>query len=148
MCENEPDPPENVTGNLKISITYPEAVIENNELVGYAPVPGDGAVARLYDAEAECIGYLDAKLDIAFIGDQPVISQYQDISNSRGEIIFRSIKAGRYYLIIFSGKLYRYTEKYIEIPSGDTLHLHKEFTIMSNYSEDLEPWDATMPTEL
>ena len=142
QCDNEADPP---NGHLKLTVTYPEAVVENDSLY-FIQVPGVGAIARLYDKDARCKGYLDAKLDIAFIGDQPVISIYEQLSNEMGEVLFKDIPAGEYYLVVYARQLYKYTEKYIEVNSGDTLKLTKNFTDDLTFYEDLEPWDHEVPS--
>ena len=142
-CDNEADPPPPI-GHLKLTVTYPEAVVENDSLY-FIQVPGVGAVARLYDKDARCKGYKDAKLDIAWIGDKPVKSNYEQWSNENGEILFKDIPAEEYFLIVYAGQLYKYTEKYIEVSGGDTLKLTKNFSPELAFVKDLEPWDYGMP---
>jgi hypothetical protein len=138
---NKADPP---NGHLKLSVTYPEAVVENGT-ISFVPVPGVGAEGRLYDKDAICLGYKDAMLNIVKIGDRYVTSKYLLTSNTKGEILFNDIPSGEYYLIVFARQLYKYTEKYIEVKGGDTLKLTKKFTPDIALSEDLEPWDYEVP---
>jgi len=133
---------------MKLTVTYPEAVKDvDGRLVGFRQVPAAGAVARLYNKDAICKGYLDAKLDLAYIGDKPIISKYEHRTNEEGEISFNNIKAGEYFLILYASQLYKYTEKYIEVPLGDTLRLKKDFTASLSFFKGLEPWDYEVPTE-
>ena len=147
-CDNEPDPPVSTIGHLKLTVTYPEAVIDENGLfAGYTQVPGVGAEARLYNKDSRCIGYKDAGFGIAYIGAKLIQCRYINRSNEKGEISFSNIQAGEYYLTVYARQLYRYTQKYIEVPLGDTLSLIKNFTNAGHYFLDLEPWDYEMPTE-
>jgi hypothetical protein len=138
-CEKEPE-----NGHLKLNVTYPEAVVENGMLY-FIPVPGVGAEARLYEKQARCIGYKNAGFGIAHIGENSVQSLYVSLANEKGEILFEDIEAGEYYLTVYARQQYKYTQKYIEIPSGDTLRLNKDFTPELSFFEDLEPWDYEMP---
>lgn len=140
-CENKSDPP---NGHLKLAVTYPEAVVENDTIY-WIQVPGVGAEVRLYDGEARCDGYRDAKIDVAWIGNDATYSLYTKVSNEEGEVIFKDIPAGEYYLIVYAGKLYKYSEKYIELIGGDTLSLSKDFSPELAFVKDLEPWDYEMP---
>ena len=140
-CDNEADPP---IGHLKLTVTYPEAVVENDSLY-FIQVPGVGAVARLYDKDARCNGYLDARVGVAWIGDKAAVWKYVQLSNETGEILFNDIPAGEYYLLVYARQLSKYTEKYIEVKGGDTLELAKDFTASGTFYEDLEPWDYVMP---
>ena len=138
------DPPDPPNGHLKLTVTYPEIIIEN-DTVYYIHVPGFGAEARLFDKDARCKGYTDAKLGIAFIGDEPVFSKYEQYSNEKGEVLFKDIPAEEYFLIVCARQLHRYTEKYIKVNGGDTLKLKKDFTPDGSFYEDLEPWDYEVP---
>ena len=139
--ENEPDPP---IGHLKLTVTYPEAVVENGTIY-WIQVPGVGAVARLYDKDARCIGYKDAGFGIAYIGGNSIQCQYVLSANEKGEILFKDIQAGDYYLTVYAREISKYTQKWIEVPFGDTLKLAKDFTASLTFYEDLEPWDYVMP---
>ena len=141
QCENETDPP---NGHLKLVVTYPEVVHEADTFY-YVPAPGVGAEARLYDKDAQCLGYRDAKLDVAWVDDKAVASKYTKLSNETGEALFKDIPSGGYYLVVFTRQLSKYTEKYIEVSGGDTLKLVKNFTPDLTYWEDLEPWDHEVP---
>lgn len=141
-CNNEPDP---LIGNVKLTVTYPEAAVENGS-VYFIQVPGAGAEARLYDKDARCLGYKDAGFGIAYIGENSVHSQYVLLANEKGEILFKDIQSGEYYLTIYAREISKYTQKYIEVTIGDTLKLIKDFTSSLTFFEDLEPWDYEMPT--
>jgi len=141
QCNNDYPPP---NGHLELTITYPEAVLENG-VISWMQIPGDGAEVRLYDKDAQCLGYRDAKLDVAWIEDKAVASKYVQISNETGGVLFKDIPSGEYYLVVFTRHLSKYTEKYIEVNGGDTLKLAKNFTPDLTYWEDLEPWDYEMP---
>jgi hypothetical protein len=141
QCDKS-DPP---NGNLNLTVTYPEAVVENGS-ISWIQVPANGAEARLYDKDAICKGYKDAMLDIVWIGDDYTTSKYMLVSNEEGKVVFDDIPAGEYFLIVYAGQLYKYTEKYIEVVGGDTLMLAKDFTASLTFFKDLEPWDYEMPT--
>jgi hypothetical protein len=126
-------------------VTYPEAVVENGTIT-FVPVPANGAQARLYDKDAICLGYKDAMLNLVKIGDEYATSKYLIISNENGEILFKDIPSGEYFLIVYAGQLYRYSEKYIEVNGGDTLKLVKDFSASLSFYKDLEPWDYESPT--
>ena len=140
-CDNEVASP---YGQLKLTVTYPEVVHEADTFY-YVPAPGVGAEARLYDKDAQCLGYRDAKLDVAWVDDKAVASKYTKLSNETGEALFKDIPSGEYYLVVFTRQLSKYTEKYIEVSGGDTLKLVKNFTPDLTYWEDLEPWDHEVP---
>jgi len=142
QCEKEVLPP---NGHLKLTVSYPELVFENDTLCSI-PVPGVGVETRLYDKDAKCDGYRDAKIDVAWIGNDATYAKYTQVINEIGEATFKDIPAGKYYLVVFTGKWYRYTEKYIEVIGGDTLKLTKNFTADLRFDKDLEPWDYEMPT--
>ena len=142
-CDNEADPPPPI-GHLKLTVTYPEVVIENDTMY-WIQVPGVGAEARLYNKDARCIGYKDVGFGIAYIGDKSVQCKYVLHVNEKGEIILKDILAGEYYLTVYARQLYKYTEKYIEVAVGDTLKLIKNFTASGSFFKDLEPWDYEMP---
>jgi len=136
------DPP---NGFLKINITYPKAVVVPNQPTYFIQVPAIGAEVRLYDKDAICLGYKDANLNLVRVGDQYATSIYRLVSNEKGEVLFEDIPAGEYFLIVFARKLYKYSEKYIEVTDGDTLILAKDFSPELGFSNDLEPWDYEMP---
>jgi len=140
-CDNEVVSP---YGHLKLTVTYPEVVHEADTFY-YVPVPGVGSEARLYDKDAQCLGYRDAKLDVAWVDDKAVASKYTKLSNETGEALFKDIPSGEYYLVVFTRKWLRYSEKYIEVKGGDTLRLSKDFTSDLAFYEGLEPWDYIMP---
>ncbi len=139
-CEEESDP----NGHLKLSVTYPEAVVENGT-ISWIQVPADGAEARLYEKDAICLGYKDAMLNLVKIGDHYATSEYQLVSNEQGEVLFCDIPSGEYFLIVYARQISKYTEKYIEVHGGDTLKLKKDFTPEGSFFKDLEPWDYVMP---
>lgn len=131
-------------GHLKLTVTYPDAVVENG-VISWIQDPANGAEARLYDNDAICLGYTDAMLNIVKIGDKYVTSKYQVVSNEDGEILFSDIPSGKYFLIVYARQISKYTEKYIEVIGGDTLRLKKDFTPEGSFFKDLEPWDYVMP---
>ena len=135
------DPP---NGHLKLSVTYPEAVVENGT-ISFVPVPGVGSGVCLYKKDASCKGYRDAMLDIAWLVDKYVSPEYKMITDQQGEVLFLDIPAGEYYLVVFAGQLAKYTEKYIQVHVGDTLILTKKFTPDIAINKDLEPWDYEVP---
>ncbi len=139
QCEKE-----SPYGHLKVTVTYPEAVYENGTKY-WIDVPGMGAEVRLYDPDAQCLGIRDARIDVAWIDGNPIGADYVKISNEKGEAVFTDIPTGEYYLIVFSGEITKYTEKYIKIDSGDTLNLAKNFTPDLAYFNNLEPWDHEVP---
>ena len=139
-CEKEPP-----CGHIKLSLTYPEAVVIPDQPLSFIRVPASGAEARLYDKDANCLGYTDALLNLVKIGDRYATSEYLLVSNEKGEVLFKDIPAGEYFLIVFARQLYKYTEKYIEVADGDTLILVKDFTPELAFSNDLEPWDYEVP---
>jgi hypothetical protein len=109
---------EPLVGHLKLTVTYPEAVYENGTKY-WIDVPG--------------------------IDGNPIGADYVKISNEKGEALFTDIPIGEYYLIVFSGEITKYTEKYIKIDGGDTLNLAKNFTPDLAYFNNLEPWDYEVP---
>ena len=139
-CEKE-----SPTGHLKITVTYPEAVVIPDEPTYFIQVPGVGAEVRLYDKDAQCWGYRDAMIDAAWIDGNPTSSKYAQLSNERGEVLFKGIPADEYYLVVYARQLTKYTEKYIEVNSSDTLELIKNFTDDLGFFKDLEPWDYEVP---
>lgn len=141
QCENEVVPP---YGHLKLTVSYPELVVENDTFY-FIQVPGVGAMARLYDKDAQCLGFRDAKIDVAWIGDDATYAKHTQAINEIGEALFKDIPVGEYYLVVFTGQWYRYTEKYIKVTGGDTLNLTKDFTADLTFDKDLEPWDYVMP---
>ena len=141
QCDNEVDLP---YGHLKLTVSYPEVVVENDTFY-FIQVPGVGAEARLYDKDAKCMGYRDAMLDVAWIGDDPASSKYVQLSNEQGEVLFKDIPVGEYYFVVYARQWSKYTEKYIEVNGGDTLKLIKNFTADLTFYEDLEPWDYEVP---
>ncbi len=138
-CEKEP-----FVGHLKLTVTYPEAVVDDGT-ISFVPVPGNGAGVCLYDKESRCLGYRDAMLDIAWLEDKYVSPKYKLISNEAGEVLFKNIPTGEYYLVVFAGQLAKYSEKNILVLSGDTLMLSKKFTADIAINKDLEPWDYEVP---
>lgn len=139
-CEKEP-----TNGHLKVTVTYPEAVVIPDQTTYFIPAPAEGVEVRLYEKDAQCLGIRDARIDVAWIGDDPVYSLYSQVSSKMGEVVFNDLPAGEYYLVIFARQLYKYTEKYIEVMGGDTLKLKKDFTPAAQFTNDLEPWDYEMP---
>lgn len=133
-------------GHLKVTVTYPEAIVIPDQQTYFIQVPADGAEVRLYDKDAICLGYKDAMLNLVKNNGQYETSLYAQRTNESGEILFEKIPAGEYLLIVFAGTLYKYTEKYIEVKGGDTLKLAKDFTPAAHFTNDLEPWDYVMPT--
>ena len=132
-------------GHMKLSVTYPEAVVVPDQLTYFIQVPGVGAEVRLYDKEAICLGYKDAMLNLVKIDGQYSTSEYQLVSDEKGEVLFSDIPAGEYFLIVYARQITKYTEKYIEVTGDDTLKLTKDFTDDGAYYKDLEPWDHTVP---
>ena len=130
---------------MKLSVTYPEAVVVPDQLTYFIQVPGVGAEVRLYDKEAICLGYKDAMLNLVKIDGQYSTSEYQLVSDEKGEVLFSDIPAGEYFLIVYARQITKYTEKYIEVTGDDTLKLTKDFTDDGAYYKDLEPWDHTVP---
>ena len=144
-CGEDPVEPESKIGHLKITVTYPDKVLgSDGSIIDYQPAPGEGVSARLYPKGTYCLGYKDAKLDIAYLEGKIVNPKYRWTSDSLGIINFSNIRSGEYYLLLFSWKLSRYTELDIEVPLADTLGLHKDFTKYGAYVRGLEPWDETM----
>jgi len=139
-CEKEP-----TNGHLRVTVTYPEAVVIPDQTTYFIPAPAEGAEVRLYDNEAICLGYKDAMLNLVKIGDTYSMSEYQLVTSRDGEVLFTDIPSGEYFLIVFARELYKYSEKYIEIFGGDTLELVKNFTPAAHFTSDLEPWDYEMP---
>lgn len=139
QCEKE-----STVGHLKVTVTYPEAVYENST-ISFIPAPGVGAEVRLYDKDAQCLGIRDARIDVAWIGDDATFSIFAQDTKENEEVLFAEIPAGEYYLIVFSSQLTKYTEKYIEVNGGDTLELTKDFTPDLAFFNDLEPWDHKVP---
>lgn len=139
-CENETP-----NGQLIVSVTYPEAVVVPNQPTYFIQVPGVGAEVRLYDKNAICLGYKDAMLNLVKIGDEYATSKFLQVANEKGDAVFEDIPAGEYFLIVYARQITKYSEKYIEVKSGDTLMLAKDFTDDGAYYKDLEPWDHTVP---
>lgn len=133
-------------GHLRLNVTYPEAVVVPDQQTYFIQVPGVGAEVRLYDKNAICLGYKDAMLNLVKIGDEYATSKYLEVSNEMGEVLFENIPAGEYFLIVYARQITKYTEKYIQVNSGDTLILSKDFTDDGAYYKDLEPWDHTVPS--
>ncbi|RLD93069.1 MAG: hypothetical protein DRJ13_15965 [Bacteroidetes bacterium] len=126
-------------------MTYPEAVVEPDQPLSFIQVPANGAEVRLYDKDAQCWGIRDARSGVAWIDSKPTASICTQKTNEKGEALFNDLPAGEYYLVIYAKQLYKYTEKYVDVYSGDTLKLTKDFTADLGYSNDLEPWDYVMP---
>jgi len=95
QCDNETDPP---IGHLKLTVTYPEAVVVPDQLTYWIQVPGVGAEARLYDKDARCLGYKDAGFGIAYIGANSITSLYISHANENGEILFEDIEPWDYVM--------------------------------------------------
>jgi hypothetical protein len=145
-CEKSPEPVESTIGHLKITVTYPEVVIENGKNIGFIHVPGEGAeVSLFYNKNAKCLGYKDALLTRALEGDTLVQPKYVTRADETGEILFQNIQAGEYYLLVVARKLYSYSEKYISVNVGDTLELKKDFSYSAHFFKKLEPWIYEMP---
>ncbi len=140
QCSKESDPQ---NGHLEVTVTYPEVVIEGNTIDWFS-VPGAGAEVRLYDKDAICLGYKDAILNLVKIRDEYSMSEYLLVADEKGEVLFSNIPAGEYFLIVYAGQLYKYSEKYIEVIGGDTLKLTKNFTPSGSFFKELEPWDYEM----
>ncbi len=138
-CSRWPD-----TGNLRIIVTYPEVVFEGGT-ISWKPVPAEGASAKLFDKNATCLGFKNARMGIGHIGDDIVIYKFKQISDEKGEIIFNGLPVGEYFLTLTAWDLSKYTEKYIEIIDGKTLELEKNFTEDLQFYEKLEPWDYEVP---
>jgi len=107
-------------------VTYPEVVHEADTFY-FVPVPGVGSEARLYDKDAHCPGYRDAMIDIAWIDGEPSGSIYALQVDDEGEALFKDIPTGDYYLVIYTRKWLRYSEKYFEVTGSDTLRLSKNY---------------------
>ena len=138
-CDRWPD-----TGNLKITVTYSEAVIDNGT-ISWIQVPA-GASAKLFDKDAICLGFKDARMGIGYIGDDLVLNKFSQATDEKGEIVFIGLPAGEYFLTLTTGwALAKYTEKSIEVIDGETLELVKNFTEDREYYEKLEPWDYETP---
>ena len=95
QCDTEADPP---NGHIKLSVTYPEEVVENDSLY-FIQVPGVVASARLYDKDAICLGYKDAMLNLVKIDGQYATSEYILVSDEKGEVLFTEIPAGDFFLL-------------------------------------------------
>jgi len=141
QCENEAV---SQNGHLKLTVMYPEVIIES-DTVYWIQVPGVGAEVRLYDKDAICLGYKDAKLNLVMIGDEYSMSDYLLVTDENGEVLFKDIPAEEYFLIVYARLRSTYTEKYIELSGGDTLKLTKIFSPSAKFYEDLEPWDYEVP---
>ncbi len=145
-CRDEPVEPESKIGHLKISVGYPVIVRdETGSPIGYVPGPAEGVTVRLYRNNARCLGYKDAGFGIAWTEEEPVQCLYSWVSDEDGIIELYNIPAKEYYLTLFAGKYKRYSEKQITVPLGDTLKLKKDFTALSRYRFELEPWDEPYP---
>ena len=141
-CDKESEPP---NGHLKVTVTYPEAVVIPDQRTYFIQAPAEGAEVRLYDKDAICLGYKDAMLNLVKIEGQYETSLYAQRTNEKGETLFKDIPSGEYYLIVYAKQASSYTEKYIEVNGGDTLKLTKVFSPNASFHEDLEPWDYVMP---
>lgn len=138
-CDRWPD-----TGNLKITVTYSEAVLDNGT-VSWIQVPAD-ASAKLFDKDAICLGFKDARMGIGYIEDDLVLNKFSQGTDEKGVIELIGLPAGEYFLTLNTGwDLATYTEKSIEIIDGETLELVKNFTADREYYEKLEPWDYEIP---
>jgi hypothetical protein len=138
-CSRWPD-----TGNLRITVTYPEAVLEGGT-ISWIPVPADGASAKLFEKNATCLGFKNARMGIGHIGDDIVIYKFKQVSDEKGEIVFNGLPVGEYFLTLTAWDLSKYSEKRIEIIDGETLELVKNFTEDHQFYEKLEPWDYEVP---
>ena len=140
QCYKEPS-----FGHLKITVTYPKAVVEPNEPTYFVPAPGEGAYITLFDKDAICLGYKDATLHIAQLDDRYTGPRYSMGVGETGEAIFKNLMPGEYLMIVCARKLYKYTELHIEVGGHDTLKLTKNFTPDLGILEELEPWDYEVP---
>jgi len=145
-CGDEPEKPESKIGHIKISVGYPVSVRdETGSLIGYVPGPAEGVTVRLYRNNARCLGYKDAGFGIAWTDEKPVQCLNSWGADEDGVIELYNIPAKDYYLTLFASKYKRYSEKQITVPLGDTLNLKKDFTNLSRYRFELEPWDEPYP---
>lgn len=133
------------TGHLKVSVTFPQAVVVPNQPVHFIQVPGVGAEVRLYNKDAVCLGYKDAMLNIVKVDGEYTTSLYNLRTNENGEVFFEHIPEGEYFLIVYAGDLYKYSEKYIKVIGGETIALNKNFTDDGAFIMKLEPWDHEVP---
>jgi len=138
-CDNEPEPePESIVGALHITARYQT----NRE----DSIPDVGSYAMLFDEDARCPDYWEAIQGFAQLDGKTVSKLFYRKADENGEIPFISIIAKKYYLVVISKGMDRYTEKIIEIPKGDTLYLTKDFTNAAHLDWKLEPWDYVKPT--
>lgn len=140
QCYKEPS-----FGHLKLTVTYPKAVVVPNQPVYFVPAPGEGAYINLFDKDAICLGYKDATLGIAKLNDTYVGPKYSMGVGETGEAVLKNLMPGEYLMVICARKLYKYTELYIEVGGRDTLKLTKNFTPDGAYFKELEPWDHEVP---
>jgi hypothetical protein len=137
--------PESTIGHFVIQFTYPKEEWDSEGNLIWVPIPGEGVVANLFHKEAICLGYKDASIGIAKLNGEYVHPKYRLESNDKGLACFNNIQAGQYFLVVFTSQWNRYSEKYIDVPLGDTLFLRKDFTPEMYYDLKNEPWDYTIP---
>jgi hypothetical protein len=145
-CDRDPDPElKSTIGHLKIYVTYPEVIIDSNGLYfGVRKVPGEGASAKVYNKNAVCLGYKDAQIGIAWLNEKYVTTNYYSDADEKGEIRLYNIQKGEYNIVLYSSELQRYSDTVVEVHTGDTLELSKDFTRYGRYVRAWEPWYETM----
>lgn len=140
QCYKEP-----AFGHLKINVTFPKAVVVPDQPVYFVPSPGEGASVNLFDKDAICLGYKDARAGIAWLDDNYTGAKYSKGVDETGMAVFENLMPGEYLLVVCTMKLYKYSEIHIQVGGRDTLKLTKHFTPDLSINEELEPWDHQVP---
>jgi len=137
-CDEQEPELKSEIGHVELKVTY---II--NTLPGQ--FPDEGSKMYLFSDQAKCPDFYEAMQGFARIDGKTVTSRYRARVDENGEIFMYNIKADSYYMVVVSSFHERYTEKIIEVPLGDTLKLHKNFSNSAKYWHDLEPWDYVKP---
>jgi hypothetical protein len=137
-CEKQEPELNSEIGHFELKVTY----IINTRTGQF---PDEGSKMYLFSDQAKCPDFYEALQGYARIDGKTVFRRYWARADENGEIFMYNIKADTYYMVVVSSFHERYTEKIIEVPLGDTLILHKNFSNSARFWHDLEPWDYVKP---
>lgn len=130
-------------GSVEIEVSY-----YYNQYQGYKP--DVGAKAFLFERDKSITSvYIDSMSSIdariGFLVDKnddllDVDYKYSGEAGASGIITISDVDQGKYLLILASKGRYTFTHKYIEVNSGETLKLVKNFYYLHDYEDGGEIW--------
>lgn len=137
-CDEQEPELKSEIGHFELKVTY---ITTTNP----GQFPDEGSKMYLFGDQAKCPDFYEAMQGYARLDGKTITSRYRARADENGEIYIHNMKAGSYYMVVISSFHESYTEKIIEVPLGDTLKLHKNFSNSAKYWHDLEPWDYVKP---